>query len=55
MWKFCRKAQFPHIFQPRKLGEITVFFTVTSISNPLFIKIISANSLSLAEKSCEAS
>ena len=36
VWKFCGKAQFLHCFglqnfQTRKLGEITVFFTVKRI------------------------
>ena len=26
MWKFCKKAQFPHSFE--KSGEITIFYTV---------------------------
>ena len=40
MWKFCGKAQFPHIFgrgncafpqnfHPRKLGEIMIFYAVS--------------------------
>ena len=28
MWKFCAKAQFPHVFHARNLGEITVFSAV---------------------------
>ena len=29
-WKFCRKAQFPHSFYTRKLGETPIFFAVKS-------------------------
>ena len=28
VWKFYGKAQFPHSFHTRKLGEITVFYAV---------------------------